>query len=72
MAFLPRCDAALFVTSVDTPLTAVETELLSRLRKYVRKIIFVINKTDLLDAPECREVVAYIVGRFSSLWATLP
>ena len=61
MAFLPRCDAALFVTSVDTPLTAVETELLSRLPN-VRKIIFVINKTDLLDAPECREVVAYIVG----------
>jgi GTP-binding protein EngB required for normal cell division len=60
MAFLPRCDAALFVTSVDTPLTVLETELLSRLRQYVRKIIFVINKTDLLAAPECREVVAYI------------
>ena len=29
MDFLPRCDAALFVTSVDTPLTAVETDLLS-------------------------------------------
>ena len=62
MDFLPQCDAALFVTSVDTPLTTAETELLSRLRQYVRKIIFVINKTDLLDAPECQEVVAYIVG----------
>jgi len=60
--FLPRCDAALLVTSVDAPLTAVETELLSRLRQHVRKIIFVINKTDLLDARECQEVVAYIVG----------
>ena len=62
MDFLPRCDAALFVTSVDTPLTAVETDLLSRLRQYVRKIIFIINKTDLLDDQECQEVVAYIVG----------
>jgi hypothetical protein len=26
MDFLPRCDAALFVTSVDTPLTAVESQ----------------------------------------------
>jgi len=62
MEFLPRCDAALFVTSVDTPLTAVETDLLSKLRQYVRKIIFIINKTDLLDAEECQEVVAYIIG----------
>ncbi len=62
MEFLPRCDAALFVTSVDTPLTVVETDLLSRLRQYVRKIIFIINKTDLLDNQECQEVVAYIVG----------
>ncbi len=62
--FLPRCDAALFVTSVDTPLTAVETDLLFKLRQYVRKIIFIINKTDLLDDQECQEVVAYIVGAF--------
>jgi tRNA U34 5-carboxymethylaminomethyl modifying GTPase MnmE/TrmE len=62
MEFLPRCDAALFVTSVDTPLTAVEIELLSKLRQYIRKIIFIINKTDLLDDQERREVVAYIIG----------
>ena len=72
MDFLPRCDAALFVTSVDTPLTAVETDLLSRLRQYVRKIIFIINKTDLLDDQECQEVVAYIVGASTGRWAPLP
>lgn len=62
MEFLPRCDAALFVTSVDTPLTAVETDLLSKLRGYVRKIIFIINKTDLLDDQERQQVVTYIIG----------
>ncbi len=70
MAFLPQCDAALFVTSVDTPLTAVETDLLSRLREYVRKIVFVINKTDLLDDQECREVVAFIVGALQQQMGT--
>ena len=62
MDFLPRCDAALFVTSVDTPLTVVETDLLLRLRQYVRKIIFVVNKTDLLCDEERQEVVSYITA----------
>ena len=51
MDFLPQCDAALFVTSVDTPLTTAETELLSRLRQYVRKIIFVDQQDRLARCP---------------------
>lgn len=58
--FLPKCDAVLFVTSVDTPLTTVETEFLSRLRQHVRKIFFVVNKIDLLGQQERQEVLAYV------------
>ena len=58
--FLPSCDAVIFVTSVDTPLTAVEIEFLQRIRQYVHKVFFVVNKTDLLDEMERQEVLEFI------------
>jgi GTP-binding protein EngB required for normal cell division len=57
--FLPSCDAALFVTSADAPLTATEVKFLAEIRQHVRKIFFVLNKTDLLEPAEQAEVVEY-------------
>lgn len=59
LGFIPRCDAVLFVTSVEAPLTAAEGEFLRMVRQHVRKIFFVLNKTDLLAAHEIEPVVAY-------------
>jgi predicted GTPase len=59
-AFLPQCDAVLFVTSVDTPLTSVELEFLREIRQYVHKIFFVINKTDLLAERERHQVLEFV------------
>ena len=58
--FLPECDAVLFVTSVDSPFTRVELEFLESIREHVRKIFFVVNKTDLLDSGERREVLDFV------------
>ncbi len=58
--FLPSCDAVIFVTSVDTPLTAVEIEFLQRIRQHVHKVFFVVNKTDLLDETERQVVLEFI------------
>lgn len=52
-SFVPECDAALFVTSVDTPLTASELDFLRAIREHVGKLFFVVNKIDL--APNERE-----------------
>jgi GTP-binding protein EngB required for normal cell division len=60
LKFLPECDAAMFVTSVDSPFTSVELEFLENIRRYVRKIFFVVNKTDLLGADERREVLDFV------------
>jgi predicted GTPase len=60
-AFLPACDAVLFVTSVDTPLTSVELKFLDAVRQHVGKIFFVVNKTDLLAERERREVLDFVV-----------
>ena len=58
--FLPECDAVLFVTSVDSPFTRVELEFLKNIRQHVRKIFFIVNKTDLLDANERSDVLDYV------------
>ena len=58
MAFLPQCDAAVFVTSVDLPMTAVETAFLADIRKYAEKLFVAVNKIDLLEGLEREEVLA--------------
>jgi GTP-binding protein EngB required for normal cell division len=60
MAFLPQCDAAVFVTSVDTPMTAVETGFLADTRQHAEKLFVVVNKIDLLEGREREEVLNYI------------
>lgn len=59
-AYVPQCDAVLFVTSADGPLAAAEMEFLDSIRQHVRKIFFVVNKTDLLAETEREEVLRYI------------
>jgi hypothetical protein len=59
-AFLPECDAALLVTSVETPLTELELDFLRTIRQHARKVFFIVNKTDLLSADEREEVLGFI------------
>lgn len=60
MSFLPHCDAAVFVTSADSPMTAVETAFLADIREHADKVFFVVNKIDLLEDREREEVLGYI------------
>lgn len=60
--FLPECDAVLFVTSVDSPMTGAEMEFLKEIRDYVNKIFFIVNKTDLVNNNELNEVLDYVAG----------
>jgi GTP-binding protein EngB required for normal cell division/uncharacterized protein (DUF1778 family) len=61
-AFIPQCDAVIFVTSVDTPLTDAELEFLKTIRQHVRKIFFVVNKMDLLAGRDQREVLDFVAA----------
>jgi GTP-binding protein EngB required for normal cell division len=60
LKFLPECDAVLFVTSVDSPFTRVELEFLENIRQHVRKIFFVVNKTDLLASSERSDFLDFV------------
>jgi GTPase SAR1 family protein len=57
--FLPQVDAAIFVTSPEPPITSAEIQFLSDLASHVRRVFIVLNKTDLLDDNQLREVVEF-------------
>jgi GTP-binding protein EngB required for normal cell division len=61
-AFLPHCDAVLFVTSAESPLTGAEWEFLETIRQHVHKIFFVVNKMDLLAESERNEVLDFVAA----------
>lgn len=65
--FLPKSDAVIFVTSVDSPLTQAESDFLRQVREHVRKIFFVVNKIDLIKRDQWQEVLHFIKDRIAKL-----
>jgi small GTP-binding protein len=61
--FIPRSDLVLFVTSADRPFTESERAFLEQIREWGKKIVFIVNKIDILTRPEDREEVIRYVGR---------
>src|SRR6266540_5078408 len=58
--FIPRSDLVLFVTSADRPFTESERGFLAAIQEWGKKIVFVLNKADLLEAHELEQVVTFI------------
>ncbi|HYC33894.1 MAG TPA: dynamin family protein [Gemmatimonadales bacterium] len=59
--FVPRSDLVLFVTSADRPFTESERGFLEQIREWGKKVVFVINKIDILSRPEDRAQVCDFV-----------
>ncbi len=57
--YLPQVDAAVFVVTVDPPLSAAEQEFLKDIGEYVHKLFFVLNKIDYVEAPERQEALEF-------------
>lgn len=57
--YLPEVDAAVFVVSVDPPLSAAEQEFLYDIREYVHKLFFVLNKIDYVEDSERQEALDF-------------
>ena len=47
--FVPRSDLVLFTTSADHPMTESERQFLERILAWGKKVIFVVNKSDILE-----------------------
>lgn len=65
LSFLPQCDAALFVTASDPPITEVEAKFLESVQAHVARLFIVLNKIDHLDSTEQEEAVRFLEGELS-------
>jgi small GTP-binding protein len=71
--FIPRSDLVLFVTSADRPFTESERGFLEQIREWGKKIVFVVNKVDILTRPAERdEVVRYVSEHAAALLGEAP
>lgn len=71
--FIPRSDLVLFVTSADRPFTESERAFLEQVRQWGKKIVFVLNKIDILHTDAEREqVVAYVRENAGALLGQTP
>lgn len=55
--FIPRSDLVLFITSADRPFTESERIFLEHVREWGKKIVFVVNKIDMLRSEEERNQI---------------
>jgi small GTP-binding protein len=65
--FVPRSDLVLFVTSADRPFTESERAFLEQIQQWGKKIVFIVNKIDILVRPDERQQVINYVGENASV-----
>jgi small GTP-binding protein len=71
--FVPRSDLVLFITSADRPFTESERIFLERIRDWGKKVVIVLNKTDLFQNPEeLEQVQTFIAQNARSLLGITP
>jgi hypothetical protein len=57
---LSECDAALFVISVDPPITEIELGFLKNIRSKTAKTLFALNKIDYLEPNQRAQVAGFL------------
>ncbi len=57
--YLPKSDAALFLLSVDQPMSKAELDFLKDVKEYSNKIFFILNKADYLRENDLKESIEF-------------
>ena len=71
--FIPRSDIVIFITSVDRPFTESERDFLERIISWGKKIIFVINKIDIVESKEdLAKVVDFVSSNAQKIFGISP
>lgn len=71
--FIPRSDLVLFVTSVDRPFTESERKFLESIRDWGKKIVIIINKTDIVENPaDLDKVQTFVRDNAEKLLGIIP
>jgi small GTP-binding protein len=65
--FVPRSDLVLFTTSADHPLTESERQFLERILAWGKKVVFVLNKADIIENEAALEEVRSFVLKHATM-----
>ncbi len=60
--YLPKSDAALFLLSVDQPMSRAELDFLGDVKEYSNKIFFLLNKADYFSESDLKESIEFSRG----------
>jgi GTP-binding protein EngB required for normal cell division len=60
--YLPKSDAAMFLLSVDQPMSKAELDFLRDVKEYSNKIFFLLNKADYLNEKDLQESIDFSKG----------
>jgi small GTP-binding protein len=64
--FVPRSDLVLFTTSADHPLTESERQFLQRIMAWGKKVVFALNKADIIENELALEEIRSFVLKHAS------
>lgn len=71
--FVPRADLILFVTSADRPFSESERAFIQRIREWGKKVVFVLNKVDILEtAADVERVTTFVAAHARELIGRVP
>jgi small GTP-binding protein len=71
--FMPRSDLVLFTTSADHPLTESERQFLERILAWGKKVVFALNKADIVeDEAALEEIRSFVLKHASTVLGDSP
>ena len=71
--FVPRADLVLFVTSADRPFSESERAFIERIREWGKKVVFVVNKIDILETPaDIEHVIEFVTTNAREMLGRAP
>jgi small GTP-binding protein len=71
--FVPRSDLVLFTTSADHPLTESERQFLERILAWGKKVVFALNKSDIIeDEAALQEVRSFVLKHAIKVLGDIP
>ena len=71
--FIPQADIVLFITSVDRPFTESERQFMQQIKDWGKKVVILLNKTDILqNEDELEQVNAFVEENARVLLGTVP
>ena len=66
-SFIPKIDTALYVLSADIPISQTDIDFIKDLKKEVPKILFVLNKVDLLNESDLQKMIQHNLSALNKI-----